>query len=814
MFSNMFPMCCCASSKGDGPAEVVIEAEGVMQKEKTEEKDPKTSRLWIATANGDMPEVEELLAAGVDVNAADPVSTPSSRNITPLVRAARAGHVGVVRSLLQVKDIDVNAYTTNEPIPVRSRQAALHWACREGRTDVVSALLTHPNIDVNMKTQLGYTALQVASQVGHADAVSVLVKDPRVDIKFFWTSPSKVEMDALKVATFEGHDAVARVLVNTGRADGPDLSQKSVSVDGITTPVTMATLAGHPAIARVLLEAKGSPDIPDEQGRTSLGVALDTNNTEIVLNLLCAGADASSCFTRFHEEQILGNAKTLQKLYQSQDYQKEKERFPALHEAVLGNKMPELTKAIAAETAAGKYASDLDDGGGFPALYWAIELGYWEQVEVLLSSGHSMPKDFASKLLAGGFGPITKAPSEIPGERVFEVCRALLANDAAITADKVKAKGAFKLLQPFCASVPALQYFQKHTADFDWLRETCLHHSNSIYVRVDAEVGLEALKRAAQVAKDENFGSIRQDDPELLPLLEYIANEETGQRMAGNHELFAARSLALAGMCINKVFMEDMRALLEPAFPKAGIHPAPPKAFSRMYNKLQNKLEHGDPTIPKPRPMKNVDINRLAVSVDDADDVDRIYKAIKSKYKILRVKNTHDPSSEGYGAYRSLLVNFAYEPGLSYREVFGLSPGYQDFKNTAGASDQDSYSASDATSQKWLDHVKLMKPAFDWLWGLQGLWRVARKDGDRPFRIAAEVQIILKPYMRGRLLSHLMYKISRCETGPSEMARDFARGFQEDSPELIATRESVINIAGEVRAAAAAAAAAAAKNSK
>jgi len=798
MFSNMFPMCCCTPSHGKAP-EVVVAAESVTKTHA--ELGTLTPQLWTATESGDIAEVQDLLSASADVNAADPESTPRSRNITPLIRAARAGHVGVVRLLLQERNINVNAHTTNEPIPVRSRQAALHWACREGKTDVVAALLGHPDIDVNLKTQLGYTALQIACQVGHSDVASVLVKDPRVDIKFFWISPSNVEMDALKVATFEGHDAVVKVLVNTGRADGPDLSQKSVSVEGVTTPVTMATLAGHPAIARVLLEAKGSPDIPDAQGRTALGVALDTNNTEIVLNLLCAGADASSCFSRFHEAQILGNARILQKLFQSQDCDKQKEKLPALHAAVLGNKLKELTKAIAAETAAGRYASDLEDGGGFPALYWAIELGYWEQVEALLTSGHSMPKGFVTKLLIGGFGSITKAPSTVPGERVFEVCRALLANDAAVTSDKIKAKGAFKLLQPFCASVPALQYFQKHTGDFDWLRETCLHHSSSIYVRVDAEVGIETLRRVGQVAREENFASIRQDDPDLLPLLEYIANEETGQRMAGNHELFAARSLALAGMCINKVFMEDMRALLEPEFPKAGIHPAPPKAFSRMYNKLQNKEEHGDPTIPKPRPMKNVDINRLGVSVDDADEVDRVFKAIKSKYKILRVKNTHDPSGDGYGAYRSLLVNFVYEPGLTYRDIFGLSPGYQDSKNT-GDDDTLCYSASDATSQRWLDHVKLMKPTFDWLWGLEGLWRVARNDGSRPFRIAAEVQIILKPYMRGRLLSHLMYKISRCETGPSEMARDFARGFQEDSPELVSTRESVINIAAEARAAA------------
>ena len=41
-----------------------------------------------------------------------------------------------------------------------------------------------------------------------------------------------------------------------------------------------------------------------------------------------------------------------------------------------------------------------------------------------------------------------------------------------------------------------------------------------------------------------------------------------------------------------------------------------------------------------------------------------------------------------------------------------------------------------------------------------------------PLNIAAEVQLIYKPYLeRGRKLSHLPYKVVRC-AAPSELARD------------------------------------------
>jgi len=256
--------------------------------------------------------------------------------------------------------------------------------------------------------------------------------------------------------------------------------------------------------------------------------------------------------------------------------------------------------------------------------------------------------------------------------------------------------------------------------------------------------------------------------------------------------------LALAALAVNELFAADLKALLNPSAMSVVIHEAPPKTYGRMFNKLVNKHEHGDPSIPKPRPMKNIDVIRMGISVDTADEVVSVFNAIKSKYRILRVKNTHDPSLLGFGGYRSVLVNFAYGSGLTVGEVFGKSEGYkkddrEDFKPIDG------HQPGDATSHMWYDYCMQMKPSSDWLWGLEGLWRADRHEPDRQLLISGEVQIILKNYMQGRTLSHLLYKISRCETGPSEMARDFATSFVEETAELRQFREAVIKHAKQLR---------------
>mmetsp|Transcript_66662 Transcript_66662/g.124454 ORF Transcript_66662/g.124454 Transcript_66662/m.124454 type:complete len:800 (-) Transcript_66662:255-2654(-) len=791
----------CGEAKGT-EIDLTDESQAPRSDESRQRQD---TAFWRAARDGDADKMATLIKSGVDVNAQDGESSPRSKNATALIHAAKGGHAEVVQQLLSVPGIQVNQTSDDEVQKGRCLQSALHWSARPPcYPAVTNLLLTHPDVDVNQKTAMGFTALQIACQnPGDAGAgvVAALVKDKRTDIQFFFVTPTGVQLDAVRVAMFDAFTDAVSIILNSGRADVPDLNKQCKGVSCTSTYINLAAELGHASIVRLMLDAKGDPSIPNSSGRTTLQVALDMDSTEIIMSLLCGSDGSSGCFTPFREAQILGDGVKLKDMLKAGTVGSG-EVLPALHKAVLmSDALADLSKELSSLEAAGSHAADVVDGAGLPAVYWAIEEGHWAQVESLLTTAHSMPKDFVLQLLSGKFGQISKSASAEPGERVFEVFRSLLAEEARVTTDKQKAKGAFKLLHPFCASVIALQYFKKHEDNFAVLRDACFRESNLIYDRIDKEVGHGLLTKLAEVGKGENVDGIRQDDPGLMPPMGYYRNEKSGQVMAGNHELFAARSIALAAMGVTDLYVSDLRTLL------AGIpvemHPAPSKTYGRMYNKLMNKAEHGDPSIPKPRPMRNVDVIRCGLCAENADDLDRIFKAIKSKYRILRIKNTHDPTNEGYGGFRCILVNLAYDSGVKLKDLFGESPGFDNELQSTGT-DLDAHVTSDSTSRKWRDYCVLQKPATDWLWGMQGLWYAARKEPERTFVISAEVQIIYAPYMRGRSLSHLLYKISRCETGPSEMARDFASSFVEETAELIERRKAVKSIAQEARKAAAA----------
>ena len=75
------------------------------------------------------------------------------------------------------------------------------------------------------------------------------------------------------------------------------------------------------------------------------------------------------------------------------------------------------------------------------------------------------------------------------------------------------------------------------------------------------------------------------------------------------------------------------------------------------------------------------------------------------------------------------------------------------------------------------------KAILDCLLATSGDWEDKRNAAmpSSPLNIAAEVQLIYKPYLdEGRKLSHLPYKIVRCVTKP-ELARDATKSCEKGS---------------------------------
>merc|ERR1712232_754332 len=74
----------------------------------------------------------------------------------------------------------------------------------------------------------------------------------------------------------------------------------------------------------------------------------------------------------------------------------------------------------------------------------------------------------------------------------------------------------------------------------------------------------------------------------------------------------------------------------------------------------------------------------------------------------------------------------------------------------------------------WLDYAEQYMPLGGM--ALQAWQVIANENPNEAVRMIAELQLVLAPYFEGRAVSHMLFKIKRCDTGAMEMVRDF---FQE-----------------------------------
>ena len=168
--------------------------------------------LCAPAENGNVAEVNRLLAAGADVNATDwdtalskaaqqgnaeialillkAGADPNARveaGTLPLLAASLRGDVEMVRMLL-VAGADT-AGTDEEGI------TALMWAAMHGHADVVKALIS-ADADVNYSSPKWYTALYHAETKGHSEIVRIL--------EAAGATKTKEDVDAEVLASLEG----------------------------------------------------------------------------------------------------------------------------------------------------------------------------------------------------------------------------------------------------------------------------------------------------------------------------------------------------------------------------------------------------------------------------------------------------------------------------------------------------------------------------------------------------------------------------------------------------------------------------------
>ena len=125
--------------------------------------------------------VRALLAVpGVDVNAkmddADLDNEYAGLNWNPLHEAANWGRVDIIHALLSAPNINVNESCGS------MKWTALHQAVDNGRLESVKTLLSAPNIDVNSRDWQDWTPLHHAVIDDRGDIIMALLSSPNIDI--------------------------------------------------------------------------------------------------------------------------------------------------------------------------------------------------------------------------------------------------------------------------------------------------------------------------------------------------------------------------------------------------------------------------------------------------------------------------------------------------------------------------------------------------------------------------------------------------------------------------------------------------------
>ena len=255
-----------------------------LQAQEAPSGDGSTPLHWAAYRD-DLAKADELIKAGVDVNAANDLGA------TPLWAASLNGSIAMAGRLL-----DAGA---NPNAALLSGETPLMAASRAGRADVVERLLKK-GADPNARGSRGQTALMWAVAQQHRNAVKVLLSGgadiharterrsqmvavPPHGLPEYNRMIAQGGETALMFASRIGDAETAALLVAAG-ANVNDEDAAGVSA------TTLAAFSGHGEIARLLLDHGASPGA-GRGGFTALHCAVMRRDEQTVAALLARGAD-------------------------------------------------------------------------------------------------------------------------------------------------------------------------------------------------------------------------------------------------------------------------------------------------------------------------------------------------------------------------------------------------------------------------------------------------------------------------------------------------------------------------------------------
>jgi ankyrin repeat protein len=240
-------------------------AEALRATGKAEREDTTEEQLLKAAEAGDAAKVRSLIQAQVNLAPHDP--RRATKSLTPLMLAAAAGHVEVVKALIEA-GAEVNG--TDESAPASDRTSSF------GAKD-----LSRENLQ-ELGRSLRPTPLSLAAEHGHAEVVRALVRAGS-DVN----AQDQLGRTPLMLAVNGNHSAIVEGLL-TAKADVHARNKDQ------ETALSLAVQRQNAHIARLLMAAGAKVNLKCCEGGTPLMKAAERCNLELVELLLNAGAKATT----------------------------------------------------------------------------------------------------------------------------------------------------------------------------------------------------------------------------------------------------------------------------------------------------------------------------------------------------------------------------------------------------------------------------------------------------------------------------------------------------------------------------------------
>ncbi|MFS8009425.1 putative tetratricopeptide-like helical domain superfamily, ankyrin repeat-containing [Helianthus anomalus] len=200
--------------------------------------------------------------------------------VQQFLNAAVTGNLDFLKSVAAQLDDGKGLSQTVANVKDANKRGALHFAAREGQTEVCKYLLEELKLDVNVKDEDGETPLIHAARQGHITTAKYLIEhgaDPSLS--------SELGATALHHVAGIGHIELMELLISRG----VDVNSQSES----GTPLIWAAGHGQQDALKLLLKHKADPNIETDDGITPLLSAVAAGSLQCLELLIQAGAKAN-----------------------------------------------------------------------------------------------------------------------------------------------------------------------------------------------------------------------------------------------------------------------------------------------------------------------------------------------------------------------------------------------------------------------------------------------------------------------------------------------------------------------------------------